>query len=310
MAGKFKYEDGYIFNSGVQLIKRNYKKGKEWKCSFKCPRCGNIFETTLHNVTSGDTKSCGCLDSENRAKFSKLNETNLVGQRFGKLVVLQKTDKRSKDGRIIYQCKCDCGKLIYVSSHNLTVGNKKSCGCLKHESGKYFIQNLQGKKFGKLTVIKDSGKRYKNNHGSAVIWLCKCECGNLKECKANDLKAGKILSCGCLSSSYYANLIEQILLNNQIKYIKEKIFNDCINPKTNYKLRFDFYLPDYNCCIEYDGKQHFKPVKQWDKNDSLEDRQYRDNIKTRYCFEHNIKLVRIPYTESLNINDKYILSRL
>lgn len=158
-----------------------------------------------------------------------------------------------------------------------------------------------------IILVKRIGK---DKYRTAICDFKCPKCGKIFRYNIGNIARGRKTSCGCLSSSYYANLIEQILLSNQIKYIKEKIFNDCINPKANYKLRFDFYLPDYNTCIEYDGKQHFKPVEQWDKNDSLEDRQYRDNIKTRYCFEHNIKLIRIPYTESLNINDKYILSKL
>lgn len=43
-----------------------------------------------------------------------------------------------------------------------------------------------------------------------------------------------------------------------VSFEKEKTFIDCVNPKTNFLLRFDFYLPDYNIIIEYDGEQHFK----------------------------------------------------
>lgn len=63
-------------------------------------------------------------------------------------------------------------------------------------------------------------------------------------------------SCGCLNSKGEEK-ITQILLKLNIIFYKEYQFIDCINPKTNTKLRFDFYLPDYNCCIEYDGKQHY-----------------------------------------------------
>lgn len=52
-------------------------------------------------------------------------------------------------------------------------------------------------------------------------------------------------------------LIYDILIENNLVFEQQKTFNNCINPKTNKKLRFDFYLPDYNCCIEYDGEQHY-----------------------------------------------------
>lgn len=50
--------------------------------------------------------------------------------------------------------------------------------------------------------------------------------------------------------------ISSILDSLEIVYEKEKKFDTCLSPKGN-PLRFDFYLPDYNCLIEYDGQQHF-----------------------------------------------------
>ncbi len=69
-------------------------------------------------------------------------------------------------------------------------------------------------------------------------------------------------------------------------------------------LRFDFYLPNYNCCIEYDGEQHFRECDLC--RDSLSDRQYRDNLKNDFCKRANIILIRIPYTDCKKINEDYI----
>ena len=86
------------------------------------------------------------------------------------------------------------------------------------------------------------------------------------------------------------------------KYIEYKIehkFNDCRNPKTNALLRYDFYLPNHNTLIEYDGIQHSKLIPAWFKStkDDLVKRQFRDQIKTEYAKNNSIKLIRIPYTE-------------
>ena len=78
-----------------------------------------------------------------------------------------------------------------------------------------------------------------------------------------------------------------------IKYQTQYVFKDCINLKTKRYLRFDFYLSEYNCCIEYDGIQHFQETDMC--SDTLEERQYRDNLKNQYCKEKGIKLIRIPY---------------
>lgn len=56
----------------------------------------------------------------------------MIGKRFGRLVVQSKTDKRN-NGRIVWQCKCDCGNTAYVSTTYLNNGDTRSCGCLKKE---------------------------------------------------------------------------------------------------------------------------------------------------------------------------------
>ena len=58
---------------------------------------------------------------------------NLIGLKFNKLTVINKTDKRSKGGKVIWYCKCDCGLFKEVQTDYLTTGQTKSCGCLKKE---------------------------------------------------------------------------------------------------------------------------------------------------------------------------------
>lgn len=88
--------------------------------------------------------------------------------------------------------------------------------------------------------------------------------------------------------------IKQYLDSNKYNYEYQKWFDDCrdINP-----LPFDFYLPEYNVVIEYDGEQHYKDrgYKTGLFSDTLEYTQKHDAIKTKYCEDNNIKLFRIPY---------------
>lgn len=86
------------------------------------------------------------------------------------------------------------------------------------------------------------------------------------------------------------------LKNNNINFISQKKFNDCIDIKP---LPFDFYLPYYNLCIEYDGEQHFKPIDFFGGQESYEYTQRHDKIKDEYCKNNNIKLLRIPYFKNI-----------
>lgn len=95
--------------------------------------------------------------------------------------------------------------------------------------------------------------------------------------------------------------ISEWLENHNIQYIHQHSFEDCRDKK---QLPFDFYLPDFNYCIEYDGRQHFEPVdfagkgKEWAQR-QFELVQYHDSLKNNYCQDNNIRLLRIPYYEDI-----------
>jgi very-short-patch-repair endonuclease len=96
--------------------------------------------------------------------------------------------------------------------------------------------------------------------------------------------------CPDCSSSKGENKVERYLIENSIKYIKQYRFNDCVNKRT---LPFDFYLPDSNICIEYDGKYHF----------TCDYTINNDKIKTDYCTNNGINLIRFNASNINNIKD-------
>lgn len=104
--------------------------------------------------------------------------------------------------------------------------------------------------------------------------------------------------CGCkkCSESKGERIIRQYLENNNIKYLPQHKFNNC---KYKNELPFDFYLPDYNICIEYNGAQHYKPVKYWGGINTLNKIKIRDKIKKKYCLYNNIKLITIRYNQNI-----------
>ena len=230
---------------------------------------------------------------------------DLTGQRFGRLVALEPT---YKNGKTAWVCKCDCGVEKVIDTSHLRQGDTKSCGCLHKEKarerGLANAQNLLGKRFGKLTVIEKTERRYRGS----IVWKCRCDCGDITYVRTDILNSPSgTRSCGhCNNISRGEEKIRNILKDNNINFMQEKTFNDCYNPETNVRLRFDFYLPDYNCCIEYDGIQHFEGWSNSLLN--LRDNKYRDNIKEEYCKNNNIRLIRIPYTDFDKISISYLES--
>lgn len=114
----------------------------------------------------------------------------------------------------------------------------------------------------------------------------------------NDILDG----CGCPScnSSKGELEIESILKINNIIYTKNKTFAGC---KYKNLLKFDFYLPDLNICIEYDGIQHFKSIPTFGGDKVFKENKIRDQIKNKFCKTNKIKLLRIPYTDFKNIEN-------
>jgi very-short-patch-repair endonuclease/Zn finger protein HypA/HybF involved in hydrogenase expression len=104
--------------------------------------------------------------------------------------------------------------------------------------------------------------------------------------------------CPVCNESVGERCIGNFLNNNNICFIREKSFENCTYKK---KLQFDFFLHAINVCIEYDGIQHFEPVKHFGGQHRFNDLKIKDEIKSKYCNDNGIKLIRIPYTEFKNI---------
>lgn len=90
--------------------------------------------------------------------------------------------------------------------------------------------------------------------------------------------------------------IEKYLTENNLSFVSQKRFKDC---KFKKELPFDFYLPSYNLCIEFNGLQHYKSVFYWGGDFGLVERKLRDKIKMEYCKNNNIPLLIIKYDEDV-----------
>ena len=238
---------------------------------------------------------------------------DLINKVFGRLTVIKRADNiQTPNGRshVAWECLCECGNSIIVRGDNLRNGHTVSCGCKKREvlatAGKNRASDLVGSVFGRLTVKADSGER--DNKGG-IIWECECSCGNIAHVSTSNLTrpSEATISCGCAKSKGEEKIITT-LIQAQIPFIAQKRFETCVFPETNRQLVFDFYLPEQNILIEYDGEQHFHEVR----NDryGYEGIVARDNFKNQWCKENNILLIRIPYTDFSKINFNYLMEKI
>ena len=260
-----------------------------WNCT--CLLCGGKKERTFSQLKDSESKSCGCLRGIVAGNRSFVD---LTGKTINDIFVIRLlgTNKRNN---CIWECKClICGN-IFTDTTTRILNIRKNCGCTRTE-------NLRQAKFKDLagqTINSIYVKSFAGYKDSRAMWNCVCgECSREFIKSAHELLSGKCYSCGCLKSSGERE-IQKILDKYNIAYEFQKTFIGC---KNEAKLRFDVWVPAYGVCIEYDGEQHFSVVSNWnDTDEKFHQRQQNDAIKTKYCEENDIILLRIPYWEKDNI---------
>lgn len=202
-------------------------------------------------------------------------------------------------------CKCNKHEKFLTNYDSITSG--RNCPFCAHE------------KVGKRSRLKidEVIKRLNENNcdlekieyseiGSVVYYRCRFHQDVIQRTLLGNLTAR--YGCPLCSSSKGERKIRSVLKDFNIKFQEQKTFDGCVFKK---KLRFDFYLPDYNLCIEYQGAQHYQPPIQWgDKKLSPEEQQdefsliqKRDYIKKKYCKENNITLLEISYKNYKRIKE-------
>jgi len=167
---------------------------------------------------------------------------------------------------------------------------RSRCGDYKKFSADIFIQRALDK-WGDLYDY--SLVNYKNDKTPVTI-ICKKH-GEFQRLPNKHLWSDRgCPNCRATTGEYQ---VQKWLTDNNIHFVKEYTFKEC---KDKGLLRFDFYLPDYDVCIEYDGRQHTQDCSDFWKNFNLQDRQKKDRIKTQFCNEKEIGLIRIAYNENVN----------
>ncbi len=129
--------------------------------------------------------------------------------------------------------------------------------------------------------------------GQKIHWICS---KSHKWIASPNNRIRKGTDCPSCNNSKGEKEIEKILQNKNIKYEQQKNIGN--------RLRFDFYLSEYNLAIEFDGYQHFKAVIFFGGDDNLKKQQINDRNKDKYCLENKIHLLRIHYDDIKELEDE------
>lgn len=293
----------------VMCYEKEYNSIKELSDEY------NISAKTLRTrVQRGYSYEEAISLTKKQARQNSLNNIKVNNKPLDKEVVTKRMKKCGydiidytyKNNQTRMLCYDSNGYKVYMCLGGAEKGVQAQRFSVTHNEDN-FIYNAN--LFAKLHEYRSTVEDWRMGSFNQPDILCTCQCGNKFWRKFNiwyHNKSDICASCRNISSKY-EDMVENELNNLHIKYEKQKRFEDCRNKR---KLPFDFYLPLYNCCIEVDGEQHYDKERVFgattkeEKEELFNLRKELDGIKTQYCENNNIKLLRIPYWE-FNQNEDY-----
>lgn len=190
--------------------------------------------------------------------------------------------------KILHRCKID-GCEWYVTPNNILRGK----GCPRCAGNERYGHEGYIKRIAEINQNIEVLENYINAHTS-ILHKCKVDGYEWYALPNGILNGGGCPKC---NESKGEKTITNWLNENNILYESQKRFSDCKNIKT---LPFDFYLPDFNIVIEYQGVQHYEPIEYFGGEEKFKNQVLRDNIKREYCKKSNIILFEISYCSDLN----------
>lgn len=286
----------------IKCDKVGYHGGYEITCANfynkkRCPYCNSFASHKVHPKDSFAQWGINTFGEDFLIKYwspkNTLNPWELAPQSSKKIWILcQNKDYHNDNGG--YEISCN---KFYLGRkcpycHKAKIHPKDSFGYLYPQKAKYWSKPNKKSPF---EVAPFSHKKY--------LFICE-KCG--KEFKASPDKIigqNRSLKCEKCTSSLGELKIKEYLINNNIEFIPQKTFKYLIGVG-NGNLSYDFYLPQYNLLIEYQGEQHEKFIKRFHKSKlDFEIQKEHDRRKKKYAKDNNIRLLEIWYYDYENIEE-------
>ena len=270
-----------------------YKKSN-LKIEIACKEHGSFSQTANDHLSGYGCKQCAIESNIERHTMSTEDFIKKAKVKYGNKYNYSKSIYKGCRKNIIITCPEHGDFTILAYRHLSKIGcykcNMENYRKLRSSNSEEFVlkaKKLYGDKYNYSLVGYIHSKL-------CVKIICKSHGEFLQKPNVHLNGSG----CRYCNESKGERKVAAFLQENNFKYKREKTFPRCIYKN---KLKFDFYLPDQNICIEYDGEQHF--IDGIFAQCSLEKIQIRDSIKNKFCEKNNILLIRIPYTEFNNIED-------
>ena len=285
VGNEYVFLDTYINNVTKLRVKHN--------------KCGNVYKVTPNSFLGG-SRCPYCAKSILRNKLSKNDDkfkneiNNLVGNDYKFLdpYVNSYTKIRVKHNK--------CGRIYKVTPHSFL--QCPHCPFCAVDSArktdaqfKQQVYDLVGDEYTFLDTYVNSVTKLRVKHN---------KCGRVYEVRPNDF-LNTNSRCPYCSSPKGETIISNILDTLNINYEAQKTFDDL---KDNQPLSYDFYIPEQNILIEYQGIQHYQPIDYFGGKNTFKYQQQHDKMKDDYAKDNGYNLIAVPYTEdTFNKIKKYLL---
>ena len=185
------------------------------------------------------------------------------------------------------------GEFMQSPNHHLNI--KQGCPKCKFEKSRLDLSEFIEKSKEKHEDIYDYSKIEEFTFNKKVNIVCKTH-GIFMQLPNNHCNLG--YGCYMCKDSIGEKIISNILDSLNIEYIRERRFDGC---KNKNHLPFDFYLPNFNICIEYQGEQHFTPIEYFGGEKRFKEQLINDNIKKEWCEKNNIELIIVGYLDDISL---------
>ena len=300
--------------SETKIITDKFIGQKNVKYTLKCGKCGKIFTRTYEDIMYKKRFYCHeCTTEINPKKYTNEYVDKILNT-FG---YIRLEEYKGNNDNIL--CIDKDGYKVKIKFATILHGDKKpyifstvfnSENYIYNINNYFKINNINCKAlYYDFSVYKDEGK------DKTPTIYCQCQCGEIFHTNINAIRTQNQYRCQKCSNgiSMIEYKVKRWLDSKHIKYEQQKTFENCMGDSRC--LKFDYYLPKYNLCIEVDGEQH-EMITTFGGEKNIEDtvenfkkRQRYDKIKDDYCQQHNIKLLRIPerFLERNNNTYKKIL---
>jgi very-short-patch-repair endonuclease/Zn finger protein HypA/HybF involved in hydrogenase expression len=258
------------------------------KVEIKCNKCFFIFSQTPNNHIS---KRHQCPNCNGKMKLTKDKIIEKFTSKWGsdRYEYSEFLEYKNRLQKIKIKCK-KCYDIFeqtindhFKSGCSNCAGNKKLTNQLLLEKFRNKWGNLYQYDIGNFKNVKSEIRARCKKHGYFSIKIRHHLRGS--GCQKCTLSKGEL--------SIY-NILKEMCID----FEQQKKFKSCKNSR---QLSFDFYLPEYNTIIEYDGIQHYKPIKRFGGDKSYNQVLINDSIKNNWCRENGINLIRIKYNEDIKI---------